>query len=309
MLGVAAAGAAGAAGAALTSGSASAQPGAGKPAKKRKINPDNISIQLYTLSALTATDLDGTLAKLADIGFTRVEHAGIPQGMTAKQFRAALNRHGLRSTSGHNTPPSDPLDKNQWRRGREGANTHRPKTGNWSAPGITGFDPETGPTFISTKDEWLRLADLVNAAGEMAHRNGLKFGLHNHYWEFLPVEGTPLTGSDILFAETDPRYVNFEIDIYWAWFGHHDPARIVALEQDRVTQFHVKDMSLVSPPSDGAEFTFTDPGAGIIDFARVFAAKAAPTAQTEFIIERDDAGANAMATAKKGYRFLRNLRF
>ncbi|WP_345463349.1 sugar phosphate isomerase/epimerase family protein [Nocardioides marinquilinus] len=307
MLGTGAAGAVGVAGAGLVGAGASASPAQAAPGK-RKIDPRHISIQLYTLSALTATDLDGTLEALAEIGFTRVEHAGIPEGMTARQFRAALNRHGLRSTSGHNTPPSDPLNRNAWRRVLDDANTLGQKTVNWSAPGLKGFDPVTGPVFIETKDEWLRLAELVNEAGLMAHRNGLKFGLHNHFWEFAPVEGTPLTGSDILFAETDPRYVNFEIDIYWAWYGHNDPARIVALEQDRVTQFHVKDMSLVSPPSDQGEYTFTDPGAGIIDFARIFAAKK-DTAQTEFIIERDDAGTDALRTARRGFRFLRNLRW
>ena len=147
----------------------------------------------------------------------------------------------------------------------------------------------------------------------MAHDAGLGFGLHNHFWEFLPLKDSPQVGSDILIAETDPRYVHFEVDLFWAWFGHHDPAQLVTFVQDRISQFHVKDMILLpdgaTPPVPGAPYTFADPGTGIIDFNRIFAAKTASPARTEYIIERDDAGAAALNTAEVGFRFLKHIRF
>jgi sugar phosphate isomerase/epimerase len=277
----------------------------------RRIPVDSISIQLYTLSALTSSDLDGTLEALADIGFTKVEHAGIPAGLTAKQFRKTLDRHGLRSTSGHNTPPPDPFNPSVWSKVLEDANTLGQRSVDWSGPGVKGFDPATGVIAIDTKDEWLHLVEVVNRAAEMAHAAGLNFGLHNHYWEFLPVKGTVLTGSDILLAETDPRYVHFEVDIFWATYARHDPAQLVAYAQDRVTQFHVKDMKPGQSPTLPflKDYTFTDPGTGIIDFGRIFAAKDAPARRTEYIIERDDAGLNALQTARVGFNYLKNLRF
>jgi hypothetical protein len=57
------------------------------------------------------------------------------------------------------------------------------------------------------------------------------------------------------------------------------------------------------------DYTFTDPGTGIIDFSRIFAAKTASPRATEYIIERDDAGTNALRTAKVGFDFLKNVRF
>jgi sugar phosphate isomerase/epimerase len=162
---------------------------------------------------------------------------------------------------------------------------------------------------FETAAEWLHLCEILNRAGAMAHDAGL--GLHNHFWEFLPLKGSPLVGSDILLAETDPRYVHFEIDLFWAWYGHHDPAQLVTFAQDRVSQFHVKDMVLSATPAFSfmKDYTFTDPGTGIIDFNRIFAAKTASPRATEYIIERDDAGANALNTARVGFNFLKNARF
>ena len=321
MLGVGAAlGVAGAA--ALTVGTGSA--GAATPATtgadeaaraarcNRRVPINNISIQLYTLSDLLAKDLDGTLAGLSKIGFRKVEHAGIPGGLTAKQFRAKLDRYGLRSTSGHNTPPTVPFDAAAWSKTLQDAHTIGQTYVNQSVVGLTGFGAD-GVQYLQTKAEWQQLTDVLNRAGLAAHRAGLKFGLHNHFWEFLPLTDTPLVGSDILIAELDPRYVHFEIDIFWAHYGHHDPAQLVTFLQNRVPQFHVKDMALLNgatPPSPLlSTFTWADPGRGIIDFRRVFAAKTASPQTTEYIIERDDAGAAALNTAKVGFEFLKNIRF
>lgn len=308
--------AAGAAGAALTtlgplSGIAEASESSGHRHRSRRVPVENISIQLYTLAALMATDVDGTLEGLAEIGFTKVEHAGIPSGLTARQFHNTLRRHGLRSTSGHNPGPSDPFDPVAWSKVLADANTIGQRTVNWSAPGLKGFDPVAGLLYIDTAAEWYHLTEILNRAGEMAHAAGLGFGLHNHFWEFLPLKGSPLVGSDILLAETDPRYVHFEVDLFWAWYGHHDPAQLVTFAQDRISQFHVKDMVLSATPAIFflKDYTFTDPGQGIIDFSRIFAAKTASPRATEYIIERDDAGTNAMNTARVGFNFLKHIRF
>jgi sugar phosphate isomerase/epimerase len=309
--------AAGAAGAALTTlgpltGVAAASESSGREGHRtRRVPVESISIQLYTLAAQMAADVDGTLEGLAEIGFKKVEHAGIPSGLTASQFHAALRRHGLRSTSGHNPGPSDPFDPVAWSKVLEDANTIGQRTVNWSAPGLMGFDPVAGLLFFDSATQWYHLTEILNRAGRMAHEAGLGFGLHNHFWEFLPLKGSPLVGSDILLAETDPRYVHFKVDLFWAWYGHHDPAQLVTFVQDRISQFHVKDMVLSATPAFFflKDYTFTDPGTGIIDFGRIFAAKTASPRDTEYIIERDDAGANAMNTARVGFNFLKNIRF
>ena len=64
---------------------------------RHRVPPDQISIQLYTLRDQLAIDLEGTLAALGEIGYTRVEHAGFV-GRTVEEFKAALDAAGLRTT-------------------------------------------------------------------------------------------------------------------------------------------------------------------------------------------------------------------
>jgi sugar phosphate isomerase/epimerase len=280
--------------------------------RRRRVPTGSISIQLYTLRALLEADLDGTLAGLAEIGFQKVENAGIPTGLTARQFRTKLDSHGLRSTSGHNAPPSNPFDATAWATTLQDANTLGQIYINQSVVGVTAFTA-TGVEYYQTKAEWQQLCQILNRAGRMAHDVGLKFGLHNHFWEFLPLTDTPLVGYDILIAGLDPRYVHFEVDIFWATYAHHDPAQLVTFLQNRLPQFHVKDMVLLNgapaPSPILNTYTWADPGTGIIDFGRVFDAKFASPTATEYIIERDDAGAAALNTAKVGFNFLKNIRF
>jgi sugar phosphate isomerase/epimerase len=285
----------------VLAGSRSPRPG------HRRVKAEQISIQLYTLRDLLAADLDGTLEALARIGFRRVEHAGIPTGLTARQYRAKLDSFGLRATSGH--MQADPLDPNAWAKAIDDAHTLGQTYADISTIGLVGFDPVTGPLSYTKEAEWV---DYIKKINEVAHRTreaGLRFGMHNHFWEFAALVDSPKTGYDIVLANTDPKAVHFEIDLYWAWFGHHDPALIAHYLQDRVPQFHVKDMQWIGPRDSWlGPTTWADPGTGIIDFARIFAAKQ-HTEHVEFIIERDDAGQHALTTAKVGFDFLRRIRF
>jgi hypothetical protein len=72
---------------------------------RHRVPPDQISIQLFTLRDQLAIDLEGTLATLAEIGYTRVEHAGFV-GRTVTEFKAALDAAGLRATSATSSSPS-----------------------------------------------------------------------------------------------------------------------------------------------------------------------------------------------------------
>jgi hypothetical protein len=72
---------------------------------RHRVPPDHISIQLFTLRDQLAIDLEGTLQALAEIGYTRVEHAGFV-GRTVTEFKAALDAAGLRATSATSSSPS-----------------------------------------------------------------------------------------------------------------------------------------------------------------------------------------------------------
>ena len=260
-----------------------------------------ISIQLYTLRELP---LETQLSGLADIGYETVEHAGFG-ALTAAEFRRELRRHGLRATSGHQAIPQ-PWDEAAWRKQVADAVTVGQRYIVTPASPIV-FPPDgnvANITGFKTAAEWRAYSDDLNKAGLIARQSGLRFGYHSHFWEWAPLtDDTPLTGYDVMLAETDPRLVHFELDLYWAWYAHRDPVQIIAAVGDRVRQFHVKDMQYVNHAP-----TFTDPGTGVIDFARIFAAAGDPRGH-EYIVERDDAGAAALTTAAVGFDFLRRIRF
>jgi hypothetical protein len=91
----------------------------GKGHRSARVPRDKVNVQLYTLRNQLNIDLDASLAELAEIGYTRVEHAGFV-GRTAAQFRAALDTAGLRATSGHVGIPQ-PFNASTWQAALEDA--------------------------------------------------------------------------------------------------------------------------------------------------------------------------------------------
>jgi sugar phosphate isomerase/epimerase len=265
-----------------------------------RVPVDRISIQLYTLRDQLAIDLAGSLAALREIGYTRVEHAGFV-GRTAAQFRAALDAAGLRATSGHVGIPQ-PFDAAAW----EAALADAATVGStYVVHPFFGVDPATGQP-IRDAGRYRALARDLNRAGRLARRAGLRFGYHNHQYEFLRMADDRRTGFEILTAETDPDLVHLELDLFWTWRGAADPVDVIHANRGRVRQAHIKDLNVAGG--------FEDAGAGLIDFGRIFR-HAREAGLVEYIVERDDAGtgarppAAALDTARAGYAYLTSLRF
>ena len=261
-----------------------------------RIPRERISIQLFTLRNQLAIDLEGTLQALREIGYRRVEHAGFV-GRTVTQFKAALDAAGIRATSGHVSIPQ-PFDAAAWSASLQDALTLRSR---YIVHPFFGINFGTGEV-VRDSATWAAFAHDLNRAGQMARRVGLRLGYHNHNWEFFRLTDDPsMTAFDVLIEETDPRYVHFELDLFWSWRGAHDPVDILRRIDGRARQYHVKDLNQAG--------SFADPGDGLIDFARIFRTQEV----AEYIVERDDAGtaprepADALETARVGYEFLANL--
>lgn len=296
LLGATAAGAAAIGTSALLASPAEATAGGRRPAR---VPRDKISVQLYTLRNQLAIDLPGSLAELAEIGYTRVEHAGFV-GRTARQFRAALDTAGLKATSGHAGIPQ-PFNASTWQAALEDALIVGNK---YIVHPYFGAGPDGSP--IRDGSVYKAFAKDLNKAGALARKAGLSFGYHNHHNEFARQDGGSRTGFDILTRETDPGLVHLEVDLYWAFRGAHDPVDLIHEHRGRIRQVHVKDMATSS--------SFADPGDGLIDFGRIFE-HSREAGLVEYIVERDDAGspprtpADALSTAEVGFRYLDNLRF
>jgi len=252
-----------------------------------KAQLSRIGIQLYTVRRDLQRDVEGTLARVAEIGFREVEFAGFPEGSGAS-LRAMLDRHGLTAPSGH--VPFQAI-RTYWDRTLDDA----------AAVGqryvVVAF---IGPAERRTLDDWKRVAALFNKAGEASRSRKIQFAYHNHDFEFTPIEGT--IGYDVLLAETDPTLVQLEMDLYWITKGGKDPLDYFARYPGRFPLLHLKDMT--PEPARG----FADLGKGVIDFKRILR-RAGQAGAKHFFYEQDVTPGPPFDSARAGYDYLKNLRF
>ena len=248
---------------------------------------NRIGIQLYTVRRDLARDVEGTLARLAEIGFQEVEFAGYPKG-TAASLRAILDRHRLSAPSSHVSLQSL---RGEWDRTLDEA----------AALGqryivVAWVDASERRTI----DDWKRIAALFNRSAESAQSRKIQFAYHNHDFELAPIEGQ--LGYDVLLAETDPKLVRFEMDIYWITKGGKDPLDYFARYPGRFPLLHVKDMDAT------ARKGFADLGTGVIDFKRVFQ-RAKQAGVRHYFYEQDVTPGSPFDSARIALDYLKGLRF
>jgi sugar phosphate isomerase/epimerase len=250
---------------------------------------DRIGVQLYSLRRELAKDFEGTLARVAAIGYAEVEFAGY-DGRTPAQVAAALDRAGLKAPSAH--VPFSELREN-WARTLDAARIvgHRYLI----VPAI----PEGERV---TVDGVKRVAELFERAGMEAKAAGLRCGFHNHDVDFAPIGGRKGSAPfDILLQETTPDHVVFELDLYWITKAGRDPLHYFARHPGRFELVHVKDSA--GPP----EHRMVDVGRGTIDFRSIFARRQQAGIR-HFFVEHDEP-ADPLGFARASYGFLRRLEF
>jgi sugar phosphate isomerase/epimerase len=227
-----------------------------------------VALQLYTVRDQTAIDYVGTVTKVAGMGYDGVEFAGRPAGIDLK---ALVTKLGLKVAGGHEGLPvlQSQLDD------------------------LIPLYKSLGSKFItlpSIPGEWREATDFaplfqtMNEIGKKCHENGLTFCYHNHEFEFkLKVGGK--TWFDALYAATDPRYVQAQIDVYWVYFAGLNPVDVIKQYAGRCPLIHLKDM-----PKDFTSMArparFAEVGEGQMDMKAIIAASEASGAQW-FIVEQD----------------------
>jgi sugar phosphate isomerase/epimerase len=99
------------------------------------------------------------------------------------------------------------------------------------------------PTQGQAIDNYLRVAEAFNKAGEDCKKIGLKFGYHNHSYEFESDKGQVL--YDLLLENTDPSLVHMELDLGWVVMGGKNPIDYFNQYPGRFPLWHLKDMSIL----------------------------------------------------------------
>src|SRR5579883_968586 len=235
-----------------------------------------IGLQLYTLGDAPYRDLDGTLRTIARIGYRTVESVGFMK-RTAAEFRAALDRAGLRCPSAHvpmqpdgGGSPSLAGDVSQL-----AADMHRLGAEYVVVPifpiphRLRARKGEDGPQLLTrasremTADDWRRTAAQLNEKGAALKRAGLKLAYHNHNAEFT--RHGSRTAYDILLENTESGLVWFEMDVGWVAAAGIDPIPLLRAHRGRFRLMHVKDIKASTTPNNAFEMDPADVGSGTLD--------------------------------------------
>ena len=246
-----------------------------------------IGAQLYTVRRELEKDFEGTLARVAELGYGEVEFAGY-FNHPPEEVRAVLARHNLASPAAH-------VQLADLRRGLQAVTEAAHRIGHRYL--LIAWTP---PEERKSLDDYRRLADLCNRAGEQTKKAGVQFAYHNHDFEFAPMGGR--VPYDLLLERMDPELVKLEMDLYWTVKGGASPVDYFKKYPGRYHLLHVKDMD--STP----RHYFTEVGRGVIDFRTIFA-NAGRAGVRHYFVEQDETPGSPFDSLKISMSYLKNLEF
>jgi sugar phosphate isomerase/epimerase len=228
-------------------------------------DPAKPGLQLYSLRREIAKDRVAALATAKRLGFTEVE--GGVLGQPVEEVKAELAAAGLTMTSGGAS--------------YENFRDKLPEViANAKALGLKyvmcAWIPHQG---AFTAEDAARAAKDFNAWGAKLAAEGITFAYHAHGYEFSPatIDAPPkMTLFDQLARATDPKYVAFEMDVFWVTHGGADPVALLRRYPKRWVMMHLKDMRKGTPTGAAAGFTGSAPeetnvplGTGTIDWVSI----------------------------------------
>lgn len=240
-----------------------------------------IAVQLYSLREALAADARGTIERVAEMGYDGVEPFGLTPE-SARVQKALFDEFGLRVCSVH-APLHVAAKADTVLQVADILDCDRV---------VSGYGPED----FATLEGVARCCDGFNRAQELAARHGLRYGVHNHWWEFEPVEGR-LPYRRMLDA-LDPA-VFYQLDVYWVQAAGLDPHDVIAELDTKADMFHLKD------GSTHKDDPMTALGTGAVDIAGIVAATR-PTAHW-WIVELDRCATDMFTAVADSLTYLESL--
>lgn len=247
-----------------------------------------VGVQLYTVREDMQKNPLGTLQQLAAMGYKNVEHANYVNrkfyGYSAKEFVKILNDLGMKMPSGHTV-----MGRNHWDESKKDFTDAWKYTVEDAA--ICGqkyvISPWLDENLRKTYDGLLAYMEVFNKSGELCKKSGMKFGYHNHNFEF----SSKLNGEkvfDIMVKHTDPNLVAQQLDIGNMYGAGGRALEIVKNYPGRFELMHVKDeiaSTVTGEMNDGYDSTVL--GAGVVGVKAIIDEGRKTGGTTHFIIEQE----------------------
>jgi sugar phosphate isomerase/epimerase len=253
-----------------------------------------IGLEIYSLRREAEKDLAGTLAMIRGLGFREVEVPGL-YGHNASEFRRLLDENGLAATS--MMTDHDRL-------------THKLNA-------VVDDARTLGAEYVVcgtiphkkrlTLDDCVRAATDFNQWGEKLAGEGLHCCYHTHGIEFTPSPDGTLFAT--LAERTNPRFVNFEMDIFWIVFAYQDPVKLLHQYPGRFPLMHVKDIRNGTPlggsPGDVLEEASVPLGEGLVNIPAALRAAREAGVRHYYI---EDEAVDAARQIPESLRYLESVR-
>jgi len=261
-------------------------------------------VQLYSIRDEMTKDPLDTLKKLAEMGYRHVEHASYTDrkfyGYGAKEFKKILSDLNLNMASGHTV-----MAKQHWDESKKDF------TDLWK---YTVEDAATlGQQFVISpwldeswrKDESTlkKYMEVFNKSGELCKKSGMKFGYHNHDFEFKEKIGN-LSLYDVIVQNTDPQLVIQQLDIGNMYSGGGRAMDVIKQYPGRFASLHVKDEIAVAGSEHGYESAVL--GTGIIEVKKVLDESIKTGGTIHLIIEQESyQGKTPMDSVKEDLKVMK----
>ncbi|NKI28019.1 sugar phosphate isomerase/epimerase [Arenibacter sp. 6A1] len=245
----------------------------------------NLGVQLYTFRNEMAADAVGTLKKIAALGIKQIETAlsqnGRYYGLQPKEMKKVCEDLGMTLRSGHVA-----LD-DQWQQSMDEA----------AESGQEYLLCSSLPFKGQTISNYKRVAEAFNKAGEECKKRNLKFGYHNHDYEFDTHKGKVL--FDVLLDNTQPDLVYMELDLGWVVVAGKDPIDYFERYEGRFPLWHLKDMDMTKKES-------TEFGKGGLDIPKMLRHKKASGLQYIFI-EQEEYSSTPFESMAHNMAYMNNM--
>ena len=256
----------------------------------KPINP--FGAQLYSVRDAMPKDPKGVMTQLAQMGYKQFESYSGPKGflwgMEPKEIKSFLDGLGVKMVSTHFNYRGEVDKPDQLKKSIEMAHE----------AGLTYLlCPYYGPQ--KTWDDWKKVADQFNTVGEEVKKAGLKFGYHNHDYSFRPLDGK--LPQEFLLANTDPKYVMFELDLCWIDVAGVNTEEHLKKYGKRYELCHVKDYTV----KDGKPVQ-NDLGKGNVDFKKTLRI-AMDSGIKYFLVEQEEYPESSLISMKNDAEYMKTL--
>lgn len=244
-----------------------------------------VGLQLYSIREDMLKDPSGSLKKLADMGYVYVEHANYINrkfyGYTASEFRKVLDDLGLKMISGHTV-----MGRQHWDESRKDFSDSWKYTIDDAA--VLGqqyvVSPSMDNSMRNNYDDFKRYMDVFNRCGELCRKQGMKFGYHNHDFEFSERLNNEKL-FDIMMKSIDPDLVVVQLDIGNLYNGGAVALDVVRQYPGRFENIHVKDEIKASGGKEHYESCIL--GKGIVNAKKVIRLASRIGGTKVYIIEQE----------------------